>query len=132
MRNWIDYFLPTRAGEQYIRKPQISMTKIMTESSSIRKPDDSLEQMIVNTIVKRAKPKRVILFGSRARADAQARSDYDVAIDDQDLTPAILAQIRAEMECLPTLLNIDLVWMNRAAPSLRQRIIDEGKTLYGQ
>lgn len=104
----------------------------MNESSSFSKPRVPLEQMIVNTIVKRARPNKIIVFGSRARADAQERSDYDVAIDDQELTPAILAQIRADMESLPTLLDIDLVWMNRAAAPLRQRILDEGRVLYGQ
>jgi predicted nucleotidyltransferase len=78
----------------------------------------------------RVGPKRIILFGSRARDDAQARSDYDIAIDDDELTLAKLARIRADMEIVPTLLSIDVVWMNRAADTLRQRILNEGKTLY--
>jgi predicted nucleotidyltransferase len=65
-----------------------------------------------------------------ARDDAQARSDYDIAIDDDELTLAKLAQIRADMEIVPTLLSIDVVWMNRAVESLRKRILNEGKILY--
>ena len=91
-----------------------------------------LEQTIVNAIIKRVKPRRIILFGSRARDDAQARSDYDIAIDDDELTLAKLAQIRADMEIVPTLLSIDVVWMNRAAETLRKRILNEGKILYEQ
>jgi len=89
-----------------------------------------LPQNIVNTILKRARPQRIFLFGSRARGDAQERADYDIAIDDETLTPAILAQIRADMEELPTLLSIDIVWMNRANTVLRERILSEGKILY--
>ncbi|MGH7599824.1 MAG: nucleotidyltransferase family protein, partial [bacterium] len=63
--------------------------------------------MIVDAIVRHIKPKRIILFGSRARDDSQARSDYDIAIDDDELTLAKLAQIRADMEIVPTLLAID-------------------------
>jgi hypothetical protein len=48
------------------------------------------------------------------------------------LTPLKLAQIRADVEALPTLLSIDIVWMNRAGQALRQRISSEGKTLYEQ
>ncbi len=92
--------------------------------------DKPVEQIIVNTIIKRVKPKRIILFGSRARDDAQARSDYDIAIDDDMLTPSLLAQIRADVETVPTLLSIDVVWMNRAAETLRHRILNEGKILY--
>lgn len=95
-----------------------------------KKAGKSVEQMIVDAIIQHIKPKRIILFGSRARNEAQARSDYDIAIDDDELTPAKLAQIRADMEIVPTLLAIDVVWMNRAAETLRQRILDEGKTLY--
>lgn len=95
-----------------------------------KKTGKPVEQMIIDTIIQHIKPKRIILFGSRARDEAQARSDYDIAIDDDELTPAKLAQIRADMEIVPTLLAIDVVWMNRAAETLRQRILDEGKTLY--
>lgn len=107
------------------------MIESVKRPSLIREPGVALEQMIVNTIVKHAKPARIILFGSRARKDAHPGSDYDVAIDDPQLTPVLLAKLRAELNSLPTLLNIDLVWMNQAAPVLRQRILSEGKTLYG-
>lgn len=96
----------------------------------LKKTHKAVEQMIVDTIIQHIKPKQIILFGSRARDDAQSRSDYDIAIDDNELTPAKLAQIRADLETLPTLLSIDLVWMSRAAETLRQRILNEGKTLY--
>lgn len=97
-----------------------------------KKAGKPVEQMIVDTIIQHIKPKRIILFGSRARDEAQARSDYDIAIDDDELTLAKLARIRADMEIVPTLLAIDVVWMNRAAETLRQLILDEGKTLYEQ
>jgi len=94
------------------------------------KPQRPLEQHIVETIVQHVRPKRIILFGSRARDNANERSDYDIAIDDEHLTPLQLAQIRAGMETVPTLLAIEVVWMNRANEVLRQRILNEGKILY--
>jgi len=36
------------------------------------------------------------------------------------------------MEDLPTLLAIDIVWMNRANAVLQERILREGKILYEQ
>lgn len=101
--------------------------------SSLRmKLPASVESMIVEIIVRHARPQRIILFGSRAREDAQERSDYDIAIEDESLTRTALARIRADLEELPTLLGIDLVWMKQAAPALRQRILSEGKILYEQ
>lgn len=101
-------------------------------SFKFKKTRKPVEQMIVDTIIRHFRPKQIILFGSRARDEAQSRSDYDIAIDDDELTLVKLAQIRADMEIVPTLLSIDVIWMNRAAETLRQRILNEGKTLYEQ
>jgi predicted nucleotidyltransferase len=107
----IDYFLS-------------SMSSLPTKS---QRP---LEQHIVETIVQHVRPKRIILFGSRAREDANERSDYDIAIDDERLTPLQLAKIRVGMETVPTLLAIEVVWMSQANEVLRRRILNEGKVLY--
>jgi len=57
-----------------------------------RRKNDSLEQLVVDTIVKRIKPKGITLFGSRARGEARERSDYDIAVDNETMPPAMLAQ----------------------------------------
>lgn len=97
-----------------------------------RFPPKNVEALIVDAIIKRIQPQRIFLFGSRARGDARERADYDIAIDDETLTLAQLAKIRADMEELPTLLSIDIVWINRANAVLRGRILSEGKIIYGQ
>lgn len=91
-----------------------------------------LEKIIVDAIVRRIRPQRIILFGSRARNDANERSDYDLAIDCAELTALQLAQIRADMETVPTLREIEVVWLNRASAAFRRRIVDEGIVLYEQ
>ncbi len=117
--------LPAFAHSVFLRQSMETQTQTA-------KPRPALEQKIIQTILHRSKPRRIILFGSRARGDADERSDYDIAIDDEHLTRAALAHIRADLEELRTLLNIDLVWMKQATPVLRQRILSEGKILYDQ
>jgi predicted nucleotidyltransferase len=97
------------------------------KSFSIKK---SVERAIVDAILGRIRPRQIILFGSRARGDATERSDYDIAIDCETLTPSRLAQIRADMETVPTLREIEVVWLNRTNGAFRRRIIGEGKVLY--
>ncbi len=49
--------------------------------------NDNLMQEIVRRIVSKAKPQRVILFGSRARGDAHPHSDLDLLVVTEDARP---------------------------------------------
>ena len=52
--------------------------------------DDNLMQEIVDRIVQKSHPQRVILFGSRARSDARPDSDLDLLIVKKDARPRSL------------------------------------------
>ena len=53
-----------------------------------REIDDALIHQIVNVIVARFNPQRIILFGSRARNEARFESDLDLFVEmDSDLNP---------------------------------------------
>ena len=70
---------------------------------------------------------RLILFGSRARGDADARSDVDLAIAaEQPVAPETLARIRDVLEesCIPQ--KVDVVDLVTASEELRSRILAEG------
>ncbi|HEY4186736.1 MAG TPA: nucleotidyltransferase domain-containing protein [Polyangia bacterium] len=70
--------------------------------------------------------RRALLFGSRARGDAQAASDVDLAFE-HDSTDAAWADFVNRMaDEAPTLRPVDLVDLRRAIPALRERILREG------
>ena len=97
--------------------------------------DDVAIDEVVQQIVRAAKRslllERAILFGSRARADARADSDIDLAIEHAS-TDAQWAEFVNEMaEQAPTLLALDLVDLARAEPPLRARILREGRVVHG-
>lgn len=72
---------------------------------------------------------QVMLFGSRARGDADERSDIDLAIkaDGTLLSMALVSEITDEA---PTLLLFDVVDIDRAPDALRQQIEQEGIVIY--
>lgn len=71
---------------------------------------------------------KIVLFGSRARGDHQARSDIDIAVFGLPTTKQ--APFALAMEDLPTLLKIDIVFVGaQTPPELLAEIEKEGKTI---
>ena len=77
----------------------------------------------------RLRVSKIVVFGSRARADCHPTSDYDVAfmLDDSQGWAAFVAEQQEEAR---TLLPLDLVNFHDAPETLRQEILDSGVTLY--
>jgi predicted nucleotidyltransferase len=73
---------------------------------------------------------RVILFGSRARGDHDERADIDLAVSCPTATREDWARIWSIVDDAPTLLHVDLVRVEEAAPRIRRSIEEEGRVLY--
>lgn len=74
---------------------------------------------------------RAVLFGSRARGDNHARSDYDIAVYG-DLSRSQIAALALRVrEELPTLHKVDLVFMREGTSKpLSDSVEKEGITIY--
>ncbi len=49
--------------------------------TAVRLGEDQVLEYITRTIVERLRPRRIVLFGSRARGGAQPDSDYDIMVE---------------------------------------------------
>ncbi len=69
---------------------------------------------------------RVYLFGSRARGEARAFSDVDLAFESEEDLRELLAELEEILEesLLPQ--KVDLVDLKRAGEELRKRVREEG------
>lgn len=89
--------------------------------------DKKLFAFVLNTAQKHWKDCQVFLFGSRARGDNKPMSDYDIAVVTPNVPHHEWAVFELEIkENAPTLLPIDLVWMNHIDESFKSRILQEG------
>ena len=82
-----------------------------------------------------AKEKEIVavrLFGSRARGDHHAKSDYDLAVDAPRWSRAEWSRWSENLrEGVPTLAGLDLVWVNNDTSSdLLQAIERDGVFLF--
>lgn len=86
---------------------------------------------VISEAAKQLSPRRVLLYGSRARGDAQEQSDYDIAIDCPVLNePAWSKFVLNLAENAPTLHHIDLVCLQQISASLYDEIVKTGVMLY--
>lgn len=87
-------------------------------------------QIVLRRLQKFPQIEKVYLFGSRARGDAQPRSDIDLAIACPKADAIIWSDICEAADTSGTLLTIDVVRLEEAAPELFQKILTEGCLLY--
>ena len=109
-----------------------------TENREMLENDLILDE-IVCRLVATFHPERIYLFGSKARADSNPDSDYDLMIVVPDETPRERRKSRLAYQVLRgTRVAADvLIWTRQAfdgrlhiAPSLPATIVREGKLLY--
>ena len=77
--------------------------------------------------------KKIVLFGSRARGDFRAVSDIDIALFSREWSSRDVNLAKHKLEdSIKIPLTIDLVnYYLIEKVSLKQRILKEGKVLYG-
>ena len=91
---------------------------------------DPLASEAVKILVRLAQPKRVWLFGSRARGEHKVSSDYDFALESSQLPVQDRWKISEALESLPTLRNFDVVWLEFASDLLKEEVAREGICLF--
>ncbi len=71
----------------------------------------------------------IILFGSRAKGDHDARSDLDVAIE-ADLDGAALGRLRDRVGQCRTLYRISVTKLDTMPSALKDRVLEQGIRIY--
>lgn len=95
---------------------------------------------IVERIVRNFDPERIILFGSRARGDADPESDFDllVVMNFQGSAREIRLAIRRLLADLPFAKDVfvttpeDFAWRQHVAGTLEYPAAQEGKVVYAR
>ncbi len=74
-------------------------------------------------------PKKIVLFGSRARGDFRKSSDIDIAVD-IGLNFREKRKLREKIDIVVGLYSVDLIFFDEIEESFKRKILQEGKILY--
>ncbi len=88
-------------------------------------------QDLIRYLVKRLQPRRILLFGSRARGTARPGSDIDLAVE--GALPRSFREerkLKEKLDELAGLYSVDLVFLERTDEAFRRLVERTGKVLY--
>jgi uncharacterized protein len=87
------------------------------------------DKEVITTIIKRYLPTALIyLFGSRARKDHSATSDFDIAIDAmKKIDELTLSAIRDGIEESTIPFKVDIIDLHAITDDFKKKILTEGK-----
>ena len=84
----------------------------------------------IETVAAHPAVRAIIVFGSRAEGDHDARSDIDVAIEAPDLDGSALARLRDRVGQCRTLYRISVTKLDTMPSALKDRVLAQGIRIY--
>lgn len=96
------------------------------------KREDEIIQNCISILKKELSPKKIILFGSRAKGSAYQGSDFDFAVDKSPSSAQLETLVRDKLERAAGLHKVDLIFMDAVDPKFKEIILKTGKVLYGK
>jgi len=73
-------------------------------------------------------PKKIVLFGSRAKGNAPHHADFDIGVETQNCSNR--AATRRQIEAVAGLYRIDLVFFDEIDQGFKDIILKTGKVIY--
>ena len=87
---------------------------------------------IVETLAGRLHPKKIILFGSRAKGTFAQGSDFDIALDTAGPGAQKKREISEAVENVSGLYGVDIVYLGETDEDFKKIILKTGKVIYEQ
>ncbi len=101
------------------------------EASHQNDPVGLIISSMVNYLVENLLPKRIILFGSRAKGTARMGSDIDLALEGAAISDFRKERkLREALDQLAGIYSVDLVFLEQVDDVFSEMINQTGKVLY--
>ena len=91
---------------------------------------NNLLTKLIELLVAETHPRRIFLFGSRARGDNKSYSDFDFALEGTTLAIRHERLLREKLVRAAGIYRVDLIELEKTENSFRDAIYKQGKLLY--
>ncbi|SNZ06223.1 Predicted nucleotidyltransferase [Persephonella hydrogeniphila] len=99
----------------------------MTKTFSQNKVEKYIKRIVDE--LKKYNPRKIILFGSRAKGTYKKSSDIDIAVD-IDLDFREKRKIKERIDQISGLYTVDLIFLSEVTEDFKKRVLEEGVVLY--
>ena len=84
----------------------------------------------IEILKKYLNPSKIILFGSRAKAENAEHADFDFAVDCKKPQISLQRKINEEIEKINGLYKVDIIYMLSVEKKFKNIVLHTGKVIY--
>jgi len=84
----------------------------------------------IDALVGELNPKKILLFGSRAKGKNSKNADFDIAVDAKKPNFEKQRKIEEKIESIAGLHKVDVVYLGSVDEEFREIIVETGKIVY--
>ncbi|MHB8278602.1 MAG: type VII toxin-antitoxin system MntA family adenylyltransferase antitoxin [Candidatus Humimicrobiaceae bacterium] len=95
-----------------------------------KKREEEILSKIVSLLKEDLKPRRILLFGSRARGKYNPGSDFDIALDGKKVDVREMRELKEKLEEITGLYKVDIIFLESVDKEFKNIILRRGKILY--
>lgn len=94
------------------------------------KREEEVLKQVLAILIHEVSPRRIYLFGSRAKGEASPHADFDLAIEGPPPPESARGTIKQLVEAASGLYSVDVVFLDEVEGGFRELILATGKVLY--
>lgn len=95
-----------------------------------KKREEEILSKIVSLLKEDLKPRRILLFGSRAGEKYNPVSDFDIALEGKKVDVREMRELKEKLEEITGLYKVDIIFLESVDKEFRDIILRRGKILY--
>ncbi len=115
----------------YSKKYKEKLEKTSKGTVDFKDTGRNLVEIIVNLVKDYVRPKRILLFGSRACGKGKKYSDFDIAVEGAEMDIRKERSLKDALDDKLGIFTFDLINLDKVDDEFRKIVLRNGRIIYG-